>query len=105
VRAKIAEPAETRQSGVAPLRVDSITASVRQVENRKSEDFVALRKGLGYCWSVAVAALPGEGKRLMEKWLVDADRDVRWIMKENLKKNRLARVDASWVKAWQSRVG
>jgi len=92
VRAKIAEPAETRQSGVAPLRVDSITASVRQAENRKSEDFVALRKGLGYCWSVAVAALPGEGKRLMEKWLVDADRDARWIMKENLKKNRLARV-------------
>ena len=90
----------------AVLRIlDRITASVRQVENRKSEDFVALRKGLGYCWSVAVAALPGEGKRLMEKWLVDADRDVRWIMKENLKKNRLARVDASWVKAWQSRVG
>ena len=90
----------------AVLRIlDSVTASVRRVENRKSEDFVALRKGLGYCWSVAVAALPDEGKRLMEKWLVDADRDVRWIMTENLKKNRLARVDASWVKAWQSRVG
>jgi hypothetical protein len=41
-----------------------------------------------------VAALRGEGKRLMDKWLVDTDRDVRWIMKENLKKNRLARVDA-----------
>ena len=90
----------------AVLRIlDKITASVRQVENRKSEDFIALRKGLGYCWSVAVAALPDEGERLMEKWLVDADHDVRWIMKENLKKNRLARVDANWVKAWQSRVG
>jgi len=90
----------------AVLRIlDRITASVRQVENRKSEDFTALRKGLGYCWSVAVAAMPDEGKRLMEKWLVDTDRDVRWIMKENLKKNRLARVDASWVKEWQSRVG
>ena len=85
--------------------LDRITTSVRQVEDRKSEDFLALRKGLGYCWSVAVAALPDEGKRLMEKWLVDADRDVRWIMKENLKKNRLARVDASWVKGWLSRVG
>jgi hypothetical protein len=90
----------------AVLRIlDRITASVRKVENRKSEDFIALRKGLGYCWSVAVAALPDEGKRLMEKWLVDPDRDVHWIMKENLKKNRLARVDASWVKKWQSRVG
>jgi hypothetical protein len=90
----------------AVLRIlDKITASVRKVENRKSEDFVTLRKGLGYCWSVAVAALPDEGKRLMEKWLADADRDVRWIMKENLKKNRLAHVDAGWVKKWQSRVG
>jgi hypothetical protein len=90
----------------AVLRIlDRITASVRKVENRKSEDFIALRKGLGYCWSVAVAALPDEGKRLMEKWLVDTDRDVRWIMKENLKKNRLARVDANWVRKWQSRVG
>ncbi len=90
----------------AVLRIlDKITASVRKVENRKSEDFIALRKGLGYCWSVAVAASPDEGKRLMEKWLVDTDRDVRWIMKENLKKNRLARVDAGWVKKWQSRVG
>ncbi len=90
----------------AVLRIlDRITASVRQIENRKSEEFLALRKGLGYCWSVAVVALPDEGKRLMEKWLMDTDRDVRWIMKENLKKNRLARVDASWVKQWQSRVG
>jgi hypothetical protein len=90
----------------AVLRIlDKITASVHQVENRKSDDFLALRKGLGYCWSVAVAALPDAGKRLMDKWLVDTDRDVRWIMKENLKKNRLARVDAGWVKGWQSRVG
>lgn len=90
----------------AVLRIlDKITASLRKVENRDSEDFVALRKGLGYCWSVAVAALPDEGKRLMEKWLVDTDKDIRWIMRENLKKNRLARVDAGWVKKWQSQAG
>ena len=89
----------------AVLRLlDKITASVRQVENRKTEDFLALRKGLGYCWSVAVAALPDEGKRLMDKWLADTDKDIRWIMKENLKKNRLARTDAAWVKKWQSRI-
>ena len=89
----------------AVLRIlDKITASLRKVENRKSEDFLALRKGLGYCWSVAVAALPDEGKRLMEKWLADNDKDIRWIMRENLKKNRLARVDAGWVKKWQSKI-
>jgi len=41
----------------AVLRIlDKITASVRKVGNRKSEEFLALRKGLGHCWSVAVAA-------------------------------------------------
>jgi hypothetical protein len=32
-----------------------------------------------------------------EKWLADPDKDVRWIMRENLKKNRLVRMDADWV--------
>ena len=54
---------------------------------------------------VAVAARPDEGKRLMVKWLADTDKDIRWIMKENLKKDRLARMDAGWVTKWQSRVG
>ena len=73
----------------AVLRIlDRITASLRKIENRKSEDFLTLRQGLGYCWSVAVAALPDEGKPMLEKWLADADKDIRWIMKENLKKSR-----------------
>ena len=55
--------------------------------------FKTLRQGLGYCWSVAVAALPEAGKPLMEKWLASADPDIRWIMRENLKKNRLVRMD------------
>ena len=89
----------------AVLRLlDKITASLRKVQDRKSEDFSALRKGLGYCWSVAVAALPDEGKRLMDKWLADTDKDIRWIMKENLEKKRLARVDAAWVFKWQPRI-
>ena len=83
--------------------LDGITASCHQVENRKSEDFLTLRKGLGYCWSVAVSAEPAAGKRMMEKWLVDPDKDIRWIMQENLKKNRLARLDAAWVEKWKSK--
>ena len=85
--------------------LDKITASLRTAENRKSENYLALRKGLGYCWSVAVAALPDEGKRSMEKWLTDTDKDVRWIMKENFKKERLARADADWVQKWKSKIG
>jgi len=83
----------------AVLRIlDRITASIEKVDNRRSEEFVALRKGLGYCWSVAVVALPDEGKALMERWLETSDKDIRWIMQENLKKNRLLRMDSAWVK-------
>jgi len=84
--------------------LDQITESIEQMKDRRSQDFTALRKGMGYCWSVAVVALPQEGKALMEKWLKSADKDIRWIMKENLKKNRLVRMDADWVMNWQSKI-
>jgi hypothetical protein len=84
--------------------LDRITAGIERADNRRSEDFLTLRKGLGYCWSVAVVALPVEGKALMEKWLVKPDKDVRWIMKENLKKARLVRMDAKWVEKWRGKL-
>jgi hypothetical protein len=84
--------------------LDRVTTSLERIDNRRSEDFLTLRKGLGYCWSVAVVALPVEGKGLMEKWLVKSDKDVQWIMKENLKKARLARMDAEWVRKWLGRI-
>lgn len=82
--------------------IDEITASILQRGDRRSDDFIALRKGLAYFWSVAVAALPEAGKPLMEKWLSTTDKDVRWIMRDNLKKNRLVRMDADWVKKCQA---
>jgi len=100
--AGLCEPRLLRQPdhASAVLQVlDEITASILAVENRRGEDFLTLRQGLGYCWSVAVAALPSAGKPLMEKWLAHPDKDIRWIMLENLKKNRLARLDAAWVQA------
>jgi hypothetical protein len=81
----------------ATLRIlDAITASLPQNQSRKSEAFKVLRQGLGYCWSVAVAACPETGKPLMEKWIRDPDPDIRWIMRENLRKNRLVRMDRTW---------
>jgi hypothetical protein len=53
---------------------------------------------MGYCWSVAVAALPEAGKPMMEKWLSSEYKDIRWMMKENLKKNHLVKIDPKWVK-------
>jgi hypothetical protein len=50
---------------------------------------------------VAVAALPDAGKAFMEKWLAKSDKDIQWIMQENLKKNRLVRMEAPWVEYWR----
>lgn len=85
--------------------LDAVTLSVEQAEDRRSVAFQALRKGLAYCWSVAVAALPETGKPLMERWLISEDRDVRWIMRQNLQKQRLVRIDSAWVAAWLARLG
>jgi hypothetical protein len=71
---------------------------MESADGSKDESFKVLRQGMAYCWSVAVAALPEAGKPLMEKWLSSPDNDIRWIMKENLKKNRLIKMDANWVK-------
>lgn len=58
---------------------------------RRGEEFRVLRQGLGYALSVFVAALPEAGFPLLEKWAAVQDRDVQWILRENVKKTRLAR--------------
>lgn len=106
--ASICEPRllEQPHAAQAALKIlDTITESFHLINDRRREDFVALRKGLGYCWSVAVAALPPAGKPAMEKWLASDDPDVKWIMNENLKKNRLIRMDAAWVDRCHSLIG
>jgi len=78
--------------------LDKITESMETDNGAKDESYKVLRQGMAYCWSVATVALPDIGKPLMEKWLLSTDKDVRWMMKENLKKNRLVKMDADWVK-------
>jgi HEAT repeat protein len=95
----LGNPAQVRQ--VLSL-LDRVTAGLVPLANRRSDEFRVLRQGLGYCWSVAVVALPGEGKAAMEKWLASNDPDVRWIMRENLKKDRLARMDREWTERWRA---
>lgn len=77
--------------------LDACTSALPAAGDRRSEDFQALRKGLGYCWSVAVAAYPAAGAERMQRWLASADKDVRSVMRENLAKNRMARLDAQWL--------
>jgi hypothetical protein len=77
--------------------LDEVTSSIVGFGDTKDEGFAVLKKGLAYCWSVAVAACPWKGKKLMEKWAGIGDKTVAWIMKENLKKNRLLKMDNEWV--------
>jgi hypothetical protein len=58
---------------------------------RREEGFRVLRQGLGYALSVLVAAAPEEGFALLERWAAVRDPDVAWVLRENLKKKRLAR--------------
>ena len=102
--AALAEPALLRdgQNAVAVLGIlDAITVSMENAPDAKSADFKVLHKGMCYCWSVAVAAAPQPGKPLMEKWLASADPVIRRMIQENLKKDRLRRMDAGWVEELQ----
>ncbi|APV44173.1 hypothetical protein Dform_00827 [Dehalogenimonas formicexedens] len=81
--------------------LDTITGTMVTATDRREESFKVLRQALGYCWSVAVAAVPLRGKSAMEKWLVKLEPDIRRIMKDNLSKNRLIKMDACWVERWR----
>jgi HEAT repeats len=82
--------------------LDRITAAMSRSTERRTEGFVALRKGLAYCWSVAVAAAPDSGRPLMERWMQVDDPDVRWVMKQNLSKKRMAKAGTAWVARWSA---
>src|SRR5258708_19705031 len=58
---------------------------------RKREDFRGLRKSLGYTLSVVTAAAPQEGFALMRDCAGWGDADIAWVLRENLKKRRLAK--------------
>ena len=62
-------------------------------EERKSEEFRILIKGLSYSLSVLAARLPDEGFALFERWAAVDDRDIRRVLMANLKKQRLKAVD------------
>lgn len=77
--------------------LDRLTAAVRDAADPRDDDVRVLRQALGYGWSVAVAADAQVGLPVLERWLADESPDVRWIVRQNLAKNRLVRLDPDWV--------
>jgi hypothetical protein len=112
--AALCEPALLTDSGRVRATLDVLEVATAAVAaagpaERRSDDFRALRKGLGYCWSVAVAAAPETGwpvfEAVVERAASDGDRDLRWIARQNLRKRRLERLDADRVAGLLARLG
>jgi hypothetical protein len=100
VVAGVAEPRLLQTPEAAAMAVDivdTVTATLAAAPDRRSDEFRTLRQALAYCWSVVVVADPGRGKPRMERWALSGDPDIRWLIRENLKKARLLRLDPDWV--------
>jgi hypothetical protein len=101
--AALCEPPLLRDPLIAEAALevlDEVTASL--AEDRGDDE--ALRKALSYGWSVAVVARPVPGRALMERWIVDGDAGTRRIMRQNLRKARLVRLDGEWVERQLARI-
>lgn len=95
--AGLCEPRLLRSPDAASAAVDVCDRATRALaalplETRREEDVRVLRKGLGYCWSVAVAADPAHGLPRFRALASFPDPDVAWIVRENSRKARLARL-------------
>lgn len=69
--------------------------ATRQVTNAllaSAERNRVLRQALGYCWSIAVAALPDPGLRWFSDLAANPNPDAQWIVRENSRKARLAKL-------------
>ncbi|MFI5427874.1 hypothetical protein [Aeromicrobium sp. UC242_57] len=94
--AAICEPRLLKAEGAAAVAVDlcgrcTLHLVGLPLAERAGSDARTLRQALGYAWSVAVAADPGPGLGAFRD-LDTSDPDVGWIVKENLRKKRLARL-------------
>jgi hypothetical protein len=68
--------------------------------DRKRDDFRALRQSLGFTISIVAAADPEQGFALMRTCASWRDADINWILRENLKKKRLARYIEYTIELW-----
>jgi hypothetical protein len=74
-----------------------ITSEFEKINGTLSDGQNSLRKTLGYGWSVVISSYPEKGKTAFSKITKSSNKHIRWIVKENLKKNRLKLMDKKWV--------
>jgi len=87
---------ERKNAGKVLEILSEIFDSIEHISERKGDPFRVLKKGLGYGLSVAMVAYPEKGKVIFEKLWHKSDKDINWILNENLKKKRLEKMDENW---------
>lgn len=92
--AAICEPRLLRDPEVAASALTVCERATQQLvarsdAQRRTAQWRVLRKALGYCWSVAVAAKPDRGL-VPFRALDTTDPDIAWIVAQNLRKKRLS---------------
>jgi hypothetical protein len=91
-------------NNVSILKIlNKITRNINH-NNKLSDQEVSLRKALGYGWSVVIVSTPKSGKSYFEKLFPLPGKHIHWIIKENLKKNRLLKMDPEWVEKCETRL-
>ncbi len=94
--AAICEPRLLATPAAAAVAIEvcrraTVSLGARPSALRREPAVRTLRQGLGYCWSVAVAADPEPGLTAFRE-LDGRDPDIAWIIAQNLRKTRLARL-------------
>lgn len=93
IAAALAEPTLLRDERFANASISLHKQIFERIQssgiNRKLKDFRTLRKTLGFTLSVVTCGNSEQGFEFMRHLIQTNDVDLVWIVKENLKKNRL----------------
>jgi len=102
IAATLCEPAliKTKENAEKILGILTEYMEIIELEkNVKSEEYRVFKKAMGYCISVAIEAYPEKGKECFEEWMRSPSLEIRWVLSENLKHDRLRKMDSEWVDA------
>jgi hypothetical protein len=94
IAAGLASPSTLQDRTIAIKALDlhkKVLETILSNPNNRNEDFKILRKGLAYTLSVIIVEVPDEGFTYLKSLTKTQDKDIRWIIKENMKKNRLVK--------------
>jgi hypothetical protein len=102
IAASLCEPAIVKTEEIAERVLGILNEYMEIIEmqkNVKSEEYRVFKKAMGYCISVAMVANPEKGKEFFEGWMRSPSLEIRWILNDNLKHDRLRKMDPEWVEA------